>query len=66
MIAKLPFQIINSGSQVYIGGIRAENPYGMHGIQPQAARKGVGRVAVLFHDLQNLLPGSGAYLVAAV
>ena len=39
---------------------------GVHGVQPQAPRKGVGRIAVFLDDAQHLLPRARADAVAAV
>ena len=65
-LAQAALQVVDGLGEVGVRGVRAEQADGVHGVQPQAPRKGVGRIAVLLDDAQHLLPRARADAVAAV
>ena len=65
-LAQAALQVVDGLGEVGVRGVRAEQADGVHGVQPQAPRKGVGRIAVFLDDAQHLLPRARADAVAAV
>ena len=49
-----------------LSGIQISDQDEKHGIQSQAAGKGVGSIAVLFDNLKHFFPGGRAHLIASV
>ena len=55
LLAEGALQIVQRLGQVGIRSIRAEQADGLHGIQTQAASKGIGHIACAFNDRHDLL-----------